>query len=269
MVVKIPTKRRGCFCNGGRNVATRRHRCLVLVNTDEELTHPMLPEAAVAQVAVALPLRGATVEPQARARTHAAPAVDRLLILQLGATNDASGTPESDVLARCPVTVALYQAAVAAGREVTVLASGGEYSAAAQASSFNPMATPHAEIVEVALLAAGLPEAALGRPGLPAMHTVHEALLCREYIARGNADGVAAHHPTLCLRLRLRLSLSLSLSLKPHSHPTEMIPPQAPSPPCRSLWSLRLTIMPRVPSTCSESFSDHTQVRRGANAPLP
>ena len=265
MVVKIPTKRRGCFCNGGRNVATRRHRCLVLVDTDEELTHPMLPEAAVAQVAVALPLRGATVEPQARARTHVAPAVDRLLILQLGATNDASGTPDPDVLARCPVTVALYQAAVAAGRAVTVLASGGEYSAAAQAFSFNPTATPHAEIVEVALLAAGLPEAALGRPGLPAMHTVHEALLCREYIARGNADGVAAHHPTPCLRLRLRLSLSL----KPHSHPTEMIPPQAPSPPSRSLWSLRPTIMPRVPSTCSESFSDHTQVRRGANASLP
>ena len=62
----------------------------------------------------------AQAQAQAQAPTHEAPAGGRLLILQLGATNDASGAPDPDVLARCPVTVALHRAAVAAGRLVTV-----------------------------------------------------------------------------------------------------------------------------------------------------
>ena len=132
----------------------------------------MLQETAEAQAPT---LRG----DHALAPTHQAPARGRVLILQLGATNDASGTADPDVVARCPVTVALYQAAVAAGRSVMVLASGGEYSTSEQTFSFNPTSRPHAEIVEAALLAAGLPETGLLRPGLPAMHTVctpHQAL---------------------------------------------------------------------------------------------
>ena len=109
IAVKTPRKRRGCFCNGGRASSHRRHRCLVLTDTDESLTHPMLPEMVDAQA-----------QAQAQALTHEAPTGGRLLILQLGATNDASGTPDPDVLARCPVTVALHRAAVAAGRPVTV-----------------------------------------------------------------------------------------------------------------------------------------------------
>ena len=126
----------------------------------------------------------AQAQAQAQASAHdEAPGGGRLLLLQLGATNDASGTPDPDVLARCPVTVALYREAVAAGRPVTVLASGGEYSSSESSPfTFNPTATPHAEIVMAALLASGLPEAALVRPGLPAMHTVDEALLCRELL---------------------------------------------------------------------------------------
>ena len=112
IVVKTPTKRRGCFCNGGRASAHRRHRCLVLEDTDESLTHPMLPEMIDAQAQAQAP---APEMAQAKAT-----AGGRLLILQLGATNDASGTPDPDVLARCPITVALHRAAVAAGRAVTV-----------------------------------------------------------------------------------------------------------------------------------------------------
>ena len=122
IVVKTPTKRRGCFCNGGRASAHRRHRCLVLEDTDESLTHPMLPEMIDAQ-AQAQAQAPAPEMAQAKAQEMAqakATAGGRLLILQLGATNDASGTPDPDVLARCPITVALHRAAVAAGRAVTV-----------------------------------------------------------------------------------------------------------------------------------------------------
>ena len=96
----------------------------------------------------------AQAQAQAQASAHdEAPAGGRLLLLQLGATNDASGTPDPDVLARCPVTVALYREAVAAGRPVTVLASGGEYSSSESSPfTFNPTATPHAEIVMAALV---------------------------------------------------------------------------------------------------------------------
>ena len=96
----------------------------------------------------------AQAQSQSQAPAHdEAPAGGRLLLLQLGATNDASGTPDPDVLARCPVTVALYREAVAAGRPVTVLASGGEYSSSEISPfTFNPTATPHAEIVMAALV---------------------------------------------------------------------------------------------------------------------
>ena len=124
IVVKTPTKRRGCFCNGGRASAHRRHRCLVLEDTDESLTHPMLPEMIDAQAQAQAQAQAPAPEmAQAKAQEMAqakATAGGRLLILQLGATNDASGTPDPDVLARCPITVALHRAAVAAGRAVTV-----------------------------------------------------------------------------------------------------------------------------------------------------
>ena len=116
IVVKTPTKRRGCFCNGGRASAHRRHRCLVLEDTDESLTHPMLPEMIDAQAQAQAQAQAPAPE-MAQAKATAG---GRLLILQLGATNDASGTPDPDVLARCPITVALHRAAVAAGRAVTV-----------------------------------------------------------------------------------------------------------------------------------------------------
>ena len=80
----------------------------------------MLPEMIDAQAQAQAQAQAPAQEMvQAKAQENAQPG-GRLLILQLGATNDASGTPDPDVLARCPITVALHRAAVAAGRAVTV-----------------------------------------------------------------------------------------------------------------------------------------------------
>lgn len=98
------------------------------------------------------------------------------LILQLGASNDADGRVDSDALARSACTARL---ANALGPNARVLASGGsDY----PRFSFNPTPTPHWELVERALLAAGVAETALLRPGLDALHTVDEALLARALV---------------------------------------------------------------------------------------
>ena len=44
------------------------------------------------------------------------------------------------------------------------------------AFAFNPAPTPHWEYVSTALQPAGLPEDALIQPGMPALHTVDEAI---------------------------------------------------------------------------------------------
>lgn len=106
-----------------------------------------------------------------------------LLILQLGATNDEQGTPDEDVRPRAELVVQLHQFAEAAGRHTLVLTSGG----VDPNFPFNPTNTPHWVYVSKCLLDLGLPERALLSPGLPALHTVEEALLCHELVARYNS----------------------------------------------------------------------------------
>ena len=113
-----------------------------------------------------------------------------LLLLPLGCSNDASGQLDDDSPARVAQTLARYQEAVAAGKKCCVLPSGG----ADPAFAFNPTETPHWEYVSAALVTAGLPESALIRPGLPALHTVDEAIMARDYVLRsqGAIDEVLA-----------------------------------------------------------------------------
>ena len=117
----------------------------------------------------------------------AASADERLtLILQLGGTNDAHGKVDAEVRARSKRTAELVAAkrkgsagSGGGGNTVRVLTSGG---AAPSRFPFNPTTTPHWQMVEGALAAAGVPEEALLRPGLPALHTVDEAIMARAYV---------------------------------------------------------------------------------------
>ena len=77
----------------------------------------------------------------------------------------------------------LHDAEVAAGRPVQVLTSGGADPAASTATNFNPTSTPHWEYVAAFLADHGCPSI---RPGLPAMHTVDEALMCRARVREMN-----------------------------------------------------------------------------------
>jgi hypothetical protein len=47
---------------------------------------------------------------------------------------------------------------------------------------FNPTATPHWAYVADKLLELGLPAVDIAKPGLPAMHTVDEAIMLRDYV---------------------------------------------------------------------------------------
>ena len=122
--------------------------------------------------------------------TAVTPLSSMLLVIPLGCSNDASGQLDADSPARISHTLSRYQEAVAAGRKCHVMPSGG----ADPAFAFNPTATPHWEYVTAALIAAGLPESALIRPGLPALHTVDEAIMAREWVlqAQGTVSEVLA-----------------------------------------------------------------------------
>ena len=111
-----------------------------------------------------------------------------LLIIPLGCTNDAAGRLDADAAPRILRVVERYRACVAANRPCMVLPSGGSDPAFA----FNPTSTPHWEYVASAIVAAGVPEAHVVRPGLPALHTVDEAIMAREYVLRppGNHPAV-------------------------------------------------------------------------------
>lgn len=99
------------------------------------------------------------------------------IIMQLGSSNDASGGPDAEAHGRAERVKALYDGAVAAGQRCFVLASGG-----ASDERFNPTSTPHWEYIAELLAKEGIPAEALIRPGLPSMHTVDEALKCREFV---------------------------------------------------------------------------------------
>lgn len=113
-----------------------------------------------------------------------------LVIIPLGSTNDAAGTLDAESEPRLAHAVRRYNECRAAGRSCRVLPSGG----ADAAFAFNPTTTPHWEYVAEALLVAGLPESALVRPGLPALHTVDEAIMARRFVLdsreRGGDDAI-------------------------------------------------------------------------------
>ena len=100
--------------------------------------------------------------------------VPMTLIIQLGACNDEAGVVDADVRARCRRTRELLEA----HPNARVLTSGG----ADPRFKFNPTSTPHWQLVERALIEAGVGEAALLRPGMPALHTVHEAMMSHERV---------------------------------------------------------------------------------------
>jgi hypothetical protein len=104
------------------------------------------------------------------------------LIIQLGACNVEAGVVDADVRARCRRTRELLEA----HPNARVLTSGG----ADPRFKFNPTSTPHWQLVERALIEAGVSEAALLRPGMPALHTVHEAMMSPE---RSLAHACAHH----------------------------------------------------------------------------
>lgn len=114
------------------------------------------------------------------AESERVPVGPLLLLLHLGGTNDENGQVDADIPQRAQVVVQLYRHAIAAGRRALVLTSGG----VDPDFSFNPTTMPHWVYAEAALLDAGMEERALLLPGLPALHTVEEALLCRELASR-------------------------------------------------------------------------------------
>eukprot|EP00913_Durusdinium_trenchii_P011812 g11094.t1 len=93
----------------------------------------------------------------------------RVVLLQLGSSNDDQGNVDGEVWHRAKKVVSLWQS-LSASNQVTILTSGG--------------ADPEREV----LLQLGLPEEQLERPGLEALHTVDEALLARELVIRLGQD---------------------------------------------------------------------------------
>ena len=105
------------------------------------------------------------------------------------------GAVDADVYRRTSRTAQLHQSAVARGHHVQVLTTGGSgrYNPSAWAKQgFNPTATPHWQYVAATLRAAGVPDAALLKPGLPALTTVHEAVMTHALLERAATSTAAA-----------------------------------------------------------------------------
>ncbi|CAJ1335254.1 unnamed protein product, partial [Effrenium voratum] len=107
---------------------------------------------------------------------HPLPAKGRVVILQLGSTNDDRGAVDGEVKQRAKRVAALWRQ-LDGSKEVLVLASGGSD----PDRFFNRTATPHWRYVQQELLALQVPEEVM-LPGLPALHTVDEALMAREVL---------------------------------------------------------------------------------------
>ena len=109
----------------------------------------------------------------------------RHLILEIAGTNDAAGKLDIDVHARTNRTALLYRRSVAAGMNTQILISGGIQTGSTQ--RFNPTTTPHWKYVAASLTAAGIPAAAIVTPGIPALHTVHEATMTHAVLQQASA----------------------------------------------------------------------------------
>jgi hypothetical protein len=104
----------------------------------------------------------------------------RVLIHQLGSTNNDKGDIDEEGRLRSALTLRLHRQICAAGGSCAILTSGG--CSGRRNIGVETTATPHWQFVASHLLACGLPSFALVKPGLPALHTVDEALQCREFV---------------------------------------------------------------------------------------
>ena len=121
----------------------------------------------------------------------------QLLVVQCGGTNDRFGRLHIDVGPRLQATIELAAAATANHKMVRVLTSGGlnETLHLGIARGPGPFLTrPHWRLVADALLESALPKAALLEEGLPALTTVDEAIMTREYILRAQSQQKKGKH---------------------------------------------------------------------------
>ena len=99
------------------------------------------------------------------------------VFLLVGGTNNEQGILDDCCYARCGYAADLYEAEVKAGRQCQLLVSGGvdpEF-------SFNPTDREHWRYMANVLFAIGVGPEDIIRPGLPARHTVEEAVHARQY----------------------------------------------------------------------------------------
>mmetsp|Transcript_74935 Transcript_74935/g.124931 ORF Transcript_74935/g.124931 Transcript_74935/m.124931 type:complete len:206 (-) Transcript_74935:417-1034(-) len=102
--------------------------------------------------------------------------LNRILLVQLGSTNDENGSVDRDGHLRAEHVVMRLAQLHEAGKDVCILVSGGSDAA------FNPTSVPHWSYVTHMLVDLGVPIAQIIQPGLAAMHTVDEAIMTRAHI---------------------------------------------------------------------------------------
>jgi hypothetical protein len=115
----------------------------------------------------------------------------QLLVVQCGGTNDRFGRLHIDILPRLHATIELVANATANRRTVRVLTSGGLNETLHLGIARGPgpaLTRPHWSLVADALLESGLPKAALLKEGVPALTTVDEAIMTREYILHAHSQ---------------------------------------------------------------------------------
>ena len=116
--------------------------------------------------------------------THFSPHRQLLLFVVAG-TNDRSGHLDADTSARCWRAVQLFRQAHLAtpGINARTLTSGGVDPAGKTLHNFNPTTTPHWRYVTAELKRFGMVSEDIISPGIPALYTVHEALMVHDYLA--------------------------------------------------------------------------------------
>ena len=116
--------------------------------------------------------------------THYSPR-RKLLLFVVAGTNDKSGHLDADTSARCWRAVQLFRQAHSSTPEISArtLTSGDADSEGKTSHNFNPTTTPHWRYVTAELKRFGMASEAIVSPGIPALHTVHEALMVHDYLA--------------------------------------------------------------------------------------
>jgi uncharacterized SAM-binding protein YcdF (DUF218 family) len=112
---------------------------------------------------------------------HVGQKQQELLFFLIAGTNDASGTLDEDAISRCRHTHQLYQRAITAGQSARIIPSGD---IDRDGTAFNPTNTSHWQYITRQLVSFGVPPTAIITPGVPALHTVHEAIMAHDYVAK-------------------------------------------------------------------------------------